>query len=440
MSHNPQQQAITQLEHVADSLSLQYKSESTRFRQAIDRLKTPDRILSTKLKIKLDNGTVKQFQAFRSQHNNSRGPYKGGIRFNPSVSESEVSALSMWMTWKSAIANLPFGGAKGGVVVDVNSLSKSELQQLGRAYASWLGNAIGPWQDIPAPDMGTDGQMMAWMLDAWQQTVGRENAFWQVNPVATFTGKPLEIGGSQGREEATGLGGVYVLENLATKLKWQDRSKISIAVQGFGNVGYWFAYHAHRLGYRVVAISDMFGGVFAQAGLNPGKIKECAKGHGLVGNCCCTDRGCDAKSGRLISNEELLALPVDVLVPAAMESTLTSENSHKVRAKHILEMANGPLTPDADQILLQSKDRLIVPDVLANSGGVIVSYFEWVQNLQGMIWSKDYVLDQLKIIMNRSFDQMWSVLSSDTKLSTREIVYQVAIKSVVDSMMMRGVV
>lgn len=437
MTANPHQQAIQQLDQVAQHLSKLYPNDLDRFWKAIDILKQPDKILSTKLTVIMDDGSTKQFSAFRSQHNNARGPYKGGIRFHSQVTKEEVMALSTWMTWKCAVASIPYGGGKGGVVVDPNSLSVAELERLSRAYARWLGTQIGPWTDIPAPDVNTTAQIMAWMVDEWQKTT-QESQFVQTNSLATFTGKPLGLGGSEGREEATGLGGVYILEKLAEVLHWKRKQDISVAVQGFGNVGYWFAHHADLLGYRVVAVSDSKGGVYIESGLNPEKTLACKKETGSVQACHCTAEGCSTKKGKSITNEELLQLPVDVLVPAALESAITHENATFIKAKSIIELANGPITPEADEILTQ-RDIIIIPDVLANSGGVTTSYFEWVQNLQGVHWEKSQVLKQLKPVMDRAFDQMWA-LYGNSSVSPRIAVYQTAVKAVVDTMLVRGAV
>lgn len=436
MVSNPHQQAVTQLKKVAQLLEPQY-ADRNRFQKAIEKLKQPNHFYETQLKIQMDNGQQQAYTAYRSQHDNARGPYKGGIRFHPGVTKAEVLALSTWMTWKCAIAGIPYGGAKGGIVVDPKALSLAELERLSRAYATWLVNNIGPWQDVPAPDVNTNGQIMTWMVDAWAQAYAQKQPL-NINPQATFTGKPLEYGGSEGREEATGLGGVYVLEKLAEKLGWQRKKDITIAIQGLGNVGYWFAHHADQLGYRVVAISDSQGGVYIESGLNPAKTLECKQTKGAVGECFCTDDGCGVDHGKKISNQELLALPVDVLVPAALESVITQENAQQVQAKYIIEMANGPVTPEADEIL-EKNNITVIPDVLANAGGVTTSYFEWVQNLQGVHWKKEQVLSQLQPIMDRAFDEMWQK-HTQMQLSARMSAYASAVKLVVDTLMLRGVV
>ncbi len=436
MANNPHQQAVTQLENVAKLLEPQYK-DVARFQKAIQKLKQPNYLHETKLEVKMDDGSQHGFTAFRAQHDNARGPYKGGIRFHPGVTKEEVLALSTWMTWKCAIAGIPYGGAKGGIVVDPKALSLAELERLSRAYAIWLTDFIGPWQDVPAPDVNTNGQIMTWMVDAWAQSFAEKHPL-SLNPQATFTGKPIEYGGSEGREEATGLGGVYVLEKLAEKLGWQRKKDITIAIQGIGNVGYWFAHHADLLGYRVVAISDSRGGVYVESGLNPEKTLACKQETGSLDECRCTTDGCSVKNGRALTNEELLALPVDVLVPAALESVITQENAHTIQAKYIIEMANGPITPEADEIL-EKKKILVIPDVLANAGGVTTSYFEWLQNLQGVHWKKELVLSQLQPIMEQAFDEMW-LKHTQMNVSARMAAYVTAVKLVVDTLLLRGVV
>lgn len=407
--NNPWENALSQLDSAAAILRKQY-ADAPAFDRAISRLKVPDNILEGEISIKKDDGTTQKFKAYRSQHNRARGPYKGGIRFHPNVEINEVKALSMWMTWKCAVTGIPYGGGKGGVAVDPHTLSLTELEQLSRAYARFLGTNVGPWLDVPAPDVNTTGQIMAWMVDEWEKTVGKKTQL-QVNPIATFTGKPLGLGGSEGREEATGLGGVYVLEELAAAVGWKRKQDITIAVQGFGNVGYWFAHHADMLGYKVVAVSDSKGGIYVKDGLNPEKTLACKRQNGEISKCPCSDDHCDIKLGTVISNEELLELEVDVLVPSALENVITQANADRIKAKFIIEMANGPVTPEADVIL--NKGIFSIPDVLANAGGVTTSYFEWVQNLAGYYWPKLEVLAKLQPLMVTAFRQMWQMHTAE---------------------------
>jgi len=433
--NNPYEHAVTQLKLVAEKLRPQYEDKS-RFDNAISLLSKPTQLLADKLTIIMDDGSTESFEAYRSQHSNARGPYKGGIRFHPDVSEEEVKALSMWMSWKTAVADIPYGGAKGGIIVDPKKLSSRELQRLSRAYVRFLGTNVGPWIDVPAPDVNTTPEIMAWMANEYEKMLEENDTAHLQNPLAAFTGKPLEMGGSEGRAEATGLGGVYVLEELAKKNKWDRKKDITIAIQGFGNVGYWFAHHADKLGYRVVAVSDSKSGMYVETGLNPDKTLECKKATGKISECACDEKHCDMSLGKMISNEELLTLDVDVLVPAALENVVTTENAKLIKAKTIIEMANGPTTPEADAIL-EKRGVMVIPDILANSGGVSTSYFEWVQNLSGTHWSKAEVLDKLHPLMVSAFNKTWE-MHEKTGDAMRLSAYQVAMKKVIDSLFLRG--
>jgi glutamate dehydrogenase/leucine dehydrogenase len=431
---NPHQNSIKQLEKVAKLLQDSYKDKE-RFNLAIKQLQAPQNFFETELEVKMDNGKTKKFKAFRSQHNNARGPFKGGLRFHQSVNADEVKALSTWMTWKCAVTGIPYGGGKGGIIVNPRELSEGELQKLSRSYAVFLSDKIGPWIDIPAPDVNTNGQIMAWMVDELENTVSLERRASE-NLAASFTGKPIIIGGSQGRNEATGLGGVFILEKLVEKLGFERKRDITIAIQGFGNVGYWFAHHADQLGYKVVAVSGSKGGIYVEDGLDPEKTMECKKKKGGLETCLCVDGKCNISNGRNITNEELLELDVDILVPSALENVIHKDNAGKIKAKAIIEMANGPITPEADEILRKNK-VLVIPDVLANAGGVTVSYFEWAQNLQGYYWTRDEVVAKLQPLMNKAFDNMWIMLERH-KTTGRMATYMNAVKSVVDAMMLRG--
>lgn len=413
--------AQQQLEEVVPHLVNEF-SDQDRLKAAIDLLRNPHEVHATELDITMDDGSTKKFPAWRSQHNDARGPYKGGIRFHQNVNEDEVKALSTWMTWKCAIANIPYGGAKGGITVSPKELSRHELQRLSQAYAQWAAPFIGPWKDVPAPDVNTDGQIMAWMLDAFEQINGEQAP-------ATFTGKPVGLGGSLGRAEATGQGGVFVLEAHAQHQKMEP-AKTSIAVQGIGNVGSWFARLAHQLGFKVVALSDSSGGLYDVDGLNPGEVENWKREHKTL-------KAAAEKLGKkFISNDELLALSVDVLVPAALENAITEQNVETIQAPLIIEMANGPMTVEAEKILL-SKGRTIIPDVLANSGGVTVSYFEWVQNLHGYSWTKERVNEELKHHIVDAYEGIAEMVEK-RGLSFRQAGYVLAVKRVVESMMLRG--
>jgi glutamate dehydrogenase/leucine dehydrogenase len=338
----------------------------------------------------MDDGSIKVFTGFRSQHSNARGPYKGGIRFSPQVSEEEVKALSIWMTWKCAVVDIPFGGGKGGVIVDTKQLSTKEKERLSRVYIQSLFEMIGPNKDIPAPDMYTGPQEMAWMMDEYSKLVGKKTP-------AVITGKAVDQGGSKGRTQATGLGGFYVLEKLADKEKLALKETV-IAVQGIGNVGSNFANFAEQRGYKIIALSDSRSGVYNADGLDVDSVLDYKQTHGDLKN---------YPNGEQISNQELLTLDIDILVPAAVENVITKENADQIKAKYIIEMANGPTTPKAEEILL-NKDVLIVPDVLANAGGVTVSYFEWYQNINEENWTEEKVNQKLKQVMDDAFEQVWA--------------------------------
>lgn len=368
----------------------------------IEELIALDRVIEAKLLVRLDNGKTKTFTGFRAQHNNKLGPYKGGIRFHPQVTREEVMALSTLMSLKCAVANLPYGGAKGGIMVDPKKLSATELETLSRSYSRAFARFIGPNLDVPAPDVNTNGQIIGWMLSEYEQIVGHKAP-------ATFTGKPLALGGSLGRAEATGRGGVFVLEALLNKLSKQlnkPKNQLTVAVQGFGNVGYHFAKLVKEAGFRVVALSDSKGAIFVKDGLDVLKTLECKQQKGSVAGCYCKGSVCDVKYGKNITNEELLALPVDILVPSALENVITAKNAGNIRAQVIVEMANGPVSEDAYPILDQKK-IIAVPDILANSGGVIVSYFEWVQSLGGYWWSETEVNQKLKKQITQAFEAVW---------------------------------
>ena len=425
--NDPHKNSVAQLKKVADLLKKDYKDNKKVFEKAINKLKEPDNVYETKLEIKMDDGSKKKFQAYRSQHNNARGPYKGGIRYHENVSESEVKALSTWMTWKCAVTGIPYGGGKGGIIVNPKKLSTTELEKLSRAYSVFLTDKIGPWVDVPAPDVNTTGQIMAWMVDEYQNQLSKKGLI-QENPLGTFTGKPLALGGSEGREEATGLGGVMVLEKLVEKMGYKKKKDVKIAIQGFGNVGYWFAKHAFDRGYTVVSVSDSKGGVYVEKGLNPDKVLTCKREKGSVQSC--------INGGSAISNEDVLELDVDILVPAALENVIHKDNADKVKAKAIIEMANGPVTPEADEILSEKKVTLI-PDILANSGGVTVSYFEWAQNLQGYYWSREEVVTKLQPLMEDAFARMWQMKETHI-VDGRMATYMTAVKRVVDAMILRG--
>lgn len=418
---NPLTSTGIQIDAAVSYLRQDY-SERTRFNKAVKLLKKPQRLLKKRISVKMDNGKNKTFQTYRSQHNDARGPFKGGVRFHENVTEDEVKALSTWMTIKCAVVGIPYGGGKGGIIVDPKKLSQDELERLSKAYSDFLTPHIGPWVDIPAPDVNTNEQTIAWFLEAYEKKIGHHSP-------ATFTGKPVSLGGSQGRTEATGQGGVYALQKYAKLIGLKPKTT-TIAIQGFGNVGFWFAKLARELGYRVVAISDSSGGILNKRGVNPDQLLKLKKEHGSL------KAVADKKDYKSISNDDLLGLDVSVLVPAALENAINKNNAAEIKAKAIIEMANGPVTPEADEVLNAEKVD-VLPDVLCNAGGVTVSYFEWIQNLHGNTWSIDLVNEKLKTIMDDAFDQVQEIKNTK-KVSYRQAAYVLGVKRVIDAMILRG--
>lgn len=415
------QNAIKQLERTVLLLQKEYPDKKS-FKSAVERLKTHKRLIKKKLTVRLDSGRTGYFIAFRSQHNDARGPFKGGIRFHPQVSQDEVKALSFWMSIKCAVVGIPYGGAKGGIIVDPKSLSTSELERLSKAYAGAFSQDIGPFKDVPAPDVNTDSQTMAWMLDAYERKLGYHSP-------ATFTGKPQELGGSEGRTEATGQGGVYILESYVKKMGLSPK-RVNIAVQGFGNVGFWFAKLAREAGFNIIAVSDSSGGIYDANGLDPDRLTLLKEKDGSF------KESASGAKFKFITNEELLTLKVDFLVPAALENAINEGNAGKIKAKVVLEMANGPTAIEAEEILLKKKVD-ILPDVLCNAGGVTVSYLEWVQNLYGYAWTKKEVNLKLREIMKTSFRQISQIVKRK-RVSYRRAAYLIALGRLVDAMILRG--
>ncbi len=404
--------AVKQLKKAADVMKLD--------KQTFEMLSHPMAILQVSIPVKMDNGETKVFTGFRVHYNNARGPVKGGIRFHPEETLSTVKALSAWMTWKTAITNLPLGGAKGGVICDPKSMSAGELERLSRAYVRALGEYIGPEIDVPAPDVYTTPQIMAWMMDEYENIV-RHSA------PGVITGKPLEVWGSLGRGDATAKGGMYVLREAAKTLG-MDLSKAKVAIQGFGNAGQFALKLAKEMFHsNVVAISDTKGGIYSEKGLDFDKLMEHKKKTGTVQN---------FPGTKNITNEELLELDVDVLIPAAIENQLRADNANKVKAKVILELANGPTTPEADDIFFKRK-ILVLPDFLSNAGGVTVSYFEWVQNQAGYYWTEKEVYERLDQKMTEATH---AVLDAAKKynIDPRTAAYTVSVKRVADAMKLRG--
>lgn len=385
----------------------------------LERLKRPKRAIIISIPVRMDDYRVKVFTGYRVQHSSTLGPFKGGIRYHQDVTLSEVAALATLMTFKCSLLNLPLGGGKGGVRVDPTVLSRTEKQNLTRRFTSELGHAIGPQVDIPAPDMGTDPQTMAWMMDTYSQEVGYAQP-------GVVTGKPVEIGGSLGRAGATGLGVVFTTEKaLATRnLKIEGTTMV---VQGFGNVGQHAALYAHQRGAKVLAVSDVSGGIYDAKGLDIPEVMRHVAEHKVV-------KG--YPKAEALSNEQLLTLKCDVLAPCAMENVITAENAAKVQAKFIVEGANGPVTSEATKIL-HERDVMIAPDILANGGGVIVSYFEWVQGLQHYFWTEDEVNAKMKLIITGAFDKVYD-LQQEKKTDMRTAAMGQAVRRLERAMLLRG--
>jgi len=388
-------------------------------------LSQPKRILEVELPIRMDDGSVRVFTGWRVQHNDARGPFKGGIRYHPKTDLDEVKALAMWMTWKTAIVDIPYGGAKGGVRVDPKALSKGELERLTRRYAYAISPVIGAETDIPAPDVYTDPQVMAWIMDTFSMLRGYPEP-------GVITGKPLEIGGSEGREEATARGIQHVLEEVV-KVSKVDPKKARVAVQGYGNAGYFSAKFAHELGMKVVAVSDTKGAIFSQDGLDPDAVLEHKRRTGsVVGfqGAELLDRNPEA------ANAKLLELDVEFLIPAAVENVITDRNADEIKAKFIIEAANGPTTSEADDIL-HEKGVMLVPDVLSNAGGVTVSYFEWVQARTREWWDVETVRSKLKARMSKSFHDVYN-MQKELSVDMRTAALALAIKRVARAIELRG--
>jgi len=383
-------------------------------------LKEPMREMVVSIPIKMDNGTTKVFKGYRVQHNNALGPAKGGIRFHPDSDLDEVRALAMWMTFKCAVVGIPYGGAKGAVACNPEELSETELERLSRGYVQAINPIVGPEKDIPAPDVNTNAQIMSWMMDEFSR-IKQYNAF------GVITGKPLIIGGSLGREEATAQGCVYVIEEITKKLN-VNLEGAKVVIQGFGNVGGNLAKILFDKKAVIIGISDVKGGIYNPKGINPYKVSEHLAVTGSVVN---------YSKAKTITNQELLELNCDILIPAAVENQITAENANRIKAKIVVEAANGPTTPEADKILEQ-KGILVVPDILANAGGVTVSYFEWVQNNMGFYWTKEEVNKRLGQIMGQAFQQVYNLYQARKDVNMRMAAYMLAIDRVAQAMKVRG--
>ena len=395
----------------------------------LKRLSQPKLNLTVNIPVRMDDGSLRVFTGYRVQFDDTRGPTKGGIRFHPDVCIDEVTSLSFWMTIKCAVVGLPFGGAKGGVVVDAKLLSKLELERLSRGYIRAIADIIGPKRDIPAPDMYTNATIMGWMADEYNQIMREQLP-------GVITGKPIHLGGSLGRESATGQGALYVLQQWFAYNK-KEAKNMKIAVQGFGNAGYNFARLAKEAGFSIVALSDSKGAIYSKDGLDPQKIMFHRKRHKeLKAMLYCDVSICEEAENEIISNEELLELDVDVLVLAAMENQITQDNAKKIKAKLILEIANGPIDSEADDIL-DATNAIVIPDVLANAGGVTVSYFEWVQNRAGYYWEEQEVNEKLKKIMQKQAAKIFD-LAQKKAISLRTAAYLDGLEKISGAIQNRG--
>ncbi len=395
---------------------------------AIERLKYPKASLSVSIPVRMDNGTLRIFQGYRVRYDDTRGPGKGGVRYHPNVSIDEVQSLAFWMTFKCALLDLPFGGAKGGITLNPKELSKAELERLSRGYIEGIADFIGPDVDILAPDVYTNEMIMGWMMDQYS-IIQRK-----ISP-AVVTGKPLTMGGSRGRDTATGTGAFHVINSLLPKLD-KKPANTTVAVQGFGNAGAIVADLLAKAGYQVVAVSDSQGGIYREKGLDIASIRQYKQEHRGITAIYCEGTVCNIVEHEAITNEELLALDVDVLIPAALENQITAENADRVRAKYIFEVANGPTTSEADRIL-DSKGILVFPDILVNAGGVTVSYFEWVQNRSGLYWRLNEINERLKERMVTEAEKVWS-FAQEFDISLRNAAYAQAIARLGEALDAKG--
>ena len=388
--NNPFDNAMAQLDKAAKIIDLDPNLHRV--------LQFPDRFVTVSIPVKMDDGSTKVFAGYRSQYNNTLGVYKGGIRYHPDVTKDEVKALSFWMAIKCATVNIPLGGGKGGVIVHPKDLSEGELERLSRGYMQKMWPVLGSDKDVPAPDVYTNATIMNWMRDEYEKMVGKKDP-------GVITGKPVSEGGSEGRSFATAQGGVYCTIELAKKMNLKPE-ETTVAIQGFGNAGSYMAKILHKLGYKIVAVSDSKGGIYRKEGLDPESVDKVKQETRELKAVYCEGSVCSDVEHEKISNRQLLELDVDILVPAALENQITTDNADDIKAKAIVELANGPTTPEADEIL-QQKGIVVVPDVLANAGGVTVSYFEWDQNVKGEHWSEAEVLEKLEKIMVPAFDDVW---------------------------------
>jgi len=409
---NPYRMAVQQFDLAADKLNL---SEDMR-----EILRQPKRELTVNFPVRLDNGHIKTFTGYRVQHNVNRGPAKGGIRYSPDVTLDEVKALAMWMTWKTAVVGIPYGGAKGGVICDPKTMSSAELERLTRRYATEISIIIGPRSDIPAPDVNTNSQVMAWIMDTYSMHEG-------FSIPAVVTGKPLSIGGSEGRNDATATGVLFVTRQAAKRIGMPLQGA-RVSIQGFGNAGSIAARLFHNEGCKIVAVSDTRGGIYNESGLDPSSVLRYKQERGSI---------VSFPRAQTIGVQEVLEVPCDILIPAATEGVITAANADRVLARIVAEAANGPTTPEADDILLK-KNVVVIPDILANAGGVTVSYFEWVQDIQSFFWGVEEITQKLEVIMNRAFAAV-AEKADQYACNMRLAANMLAISRVAEATLVRGI-
>ncbi len=388
--------------------------------EVVELLRHPKAILHMSIPVRMDDGSLRVFEGYRVRHNNSRGPTKGGIRYHPDVSLDEVKALSFWMTCKCAVVGIPFGGGKGGITVNPRELSNMELERLSRGFIQQAADFIGPDVDIPAPDVYTNARIMGWMMDEYS-TIRR-----QYSP-GVITGKPIPMGGSLGRDQATGRGAYVCIKELEKKKKWNP-GDITVAVQGFGNAGQHVAKLLHADGYKLVAVSDSRGGIYKPDGFDVPSLIQFKNESRQLKAVYCEGSVCEVIDAETVTNDQLLELDVDVLIPAALENQITEDNVSNTKAEVIVEVANGPTTPEADKALAQ-RGTLLIPDILANAGGVTVSYFEWVQNREGLYWPENEVLDRMDKVMSESFNAVYDLMQ-DHQTDMRNAAYAHALKRI----------
>lgn len=398
--------------------------------EAVERLKHPKQILEVSIPVRMDDGSLRVFTGFRVRHDDTRGPTKGGIRYHPDVNLAEVKALAFWMTFKCAVAGLPYGGGKGGVIVNPKELSRMELERLTRGFVEQIADFIGPETDVPAPDVYTNAMIMGWMMDEYSKIHRRRTP-------AVVTGKPIPLGGSLGRDDATGRGAYHCIKELEQKRGWKPE-EIRVAVQGFGNAGQHVARLLQADGYRVLAVSDSRGGIYKSDGFDIPSLIHVKNESRKLTAVYCEESVCEVVEADTITNEQLLELDVDLLIPAALENQITKENADRIQAPVIVEVANGPITGDADQIL-NEKAKLVVPDILANAGGVTVSYFEWVQNKAGYYWTLDEVHSRLHEIMSREFNAVYDFMEQKG-IDMRTAAYAIALNRIGEAIASQGTV